>query len=165
MDILGLTHTTFGLGAIIFGAIVVFRPKGTPQHRLLGCLYFASMVALNGTALLIYDLFGGFGPFHWGALFSLATVMAGFVAAFRRRPRGAWIAVHAQFMSWSYVGLMAAAVSEVTSRLPGLPFGWTVATSSLVVFFVGCIIIRRAVPHAIRSVSVRGLRPDQALQK
>ena len=46
------------------------------------------MVGLNVTALSIYRLTGVFGPFHWAALFSLATIVAGVVPVRRRPNRG-----------------------------------------------------------------------------
>ena len=42
------------------------------------------MLALNGTALAIYELFGGFGLFHWVALFSLGSVVLGYWPAWRK---------------------------------------------------------------------------------
>ena len=149
MDVLGLIHTGFGFLAILLGALVVARRKGSRMHRITGRLYFLAMLGLNGTALLIYDLFGGFGPFHWLALASLATVVAGLVVAMRKRPAGAWLRIHAEVMSWSYVGLLAAAVSEVTTRVLLFPFGWTVALTSLLVFAIGGFAVRRAVPLAV----------------
>ena len=84
--------------------------KGTPRHRLAGRLYVFFMWALNVTALMDYELFGYFGPFHWMALISLATVIAGHLAALRKRP--GWRQFHAYMMSGSYVGLIAAAFAE-----------------------------------------------------
>ncbi len=96
MDILGLVQTGLGLGATtLSGASVVSRRKGTRRHRLLVRTYFPCMVGLNATALMIYDLFGGFGTFHWFALLSLATVAAGFVPACRKQPRGTRVSHHA----------------------------------------------------------------------
>ncbi len=101
----------------------------------------------NGTALLIYDLFGAFGPFHWLALVSLTTVAVGMVFVIRRRPRGTWMRHHAEVMSWSYVGLMAAGAAEVMNRGLTVDFGQTVALTTLVV--VGGILIHRVVPTAL----------------
>jgi uncharacterized membrane protein len=165
MDVLGLTHTVFGLASILFGGLVVARQKGTRGHRTSGRLYFFSMIALNGTALLIYDLFGHFGPFHWLALASLATILAGLVPVVRKRPPGGWLFYHAEFMSWSYVGLLAAAVSEITTRLLLFPFGWTVAVSSVLVFLVGGLIIRKGVPVGIARVRANGARPNKSLER
>jgi uncharacterized membrane protein len=155
MDVLGLVHTGFGIAALASGGAVAARRKGTNGHRVLGRCYVASMVGLNVTALLIYDLFGSFGPFHWFALASLATVVAGFITVHRRDPGGSWLAPHAHLMSWSYVGLLAAAVSEVVSRVPGWPFGWSVLVSSLAVLILGGMTIHRRLPIAVKTASTR----------
>jgi len=49
-------------------------------------VYLAAMVSLNVSGLFIYNLYGHFGPFHWMALGSLLTLMAGMVPVFTRRP-------------------------------------------------------------------------------
>jgi len=111
------------------------------------------MLGLNGTALMNYELYGQFGPFHWMVLASLATVVAGFVPAWRKTP--GWIYRHAYFMAWSYIGLMAAAVAEVASRVPGWSFGPSVVISSVVVIVVGGWLMRKTVPQTISSLSAR----------
>jgi hypothetical protein len=109
------------------------------------------MVLLNVTALAIYDLFGSFGPFHWLAVISLATVVAGFVPVFLRRPRGGWLRLHAYFIPWSYVGLVAGAVAEVVSRIPGFDFGWSVLLSSVSVIIAGGFVVPRSVNRVLDS--------------
>jgi len=141
MDVLGILHIVFASAALIFGAVVFARPKGNRRHRLIGRSYTASMIGLNGTALCIYDLFGGFGPFHWAALGSLVTVILGIVPAVRKQPTKSWIERHAQFMSWSYVGLLAAAAAEVFTRVPGLRFWWAVFAASLAIILAGAFVI------------------------
>jgi uncharacterized membrane protein len=73
------------------------------------------MVILNVSSLAIYRLTGHFEPFHALALFSLATVVGGVVPALRRRP--GWLMAHYWSMAWSYLGLLAAACSEIVVRL------------------------------------------------
>ncbi len=86
---IGLTHTVAAVVALLAGAAVLLIPKGTRRHRQVGWVYVVSMLVLNTTALSIYRLFDGFGPFHAGAIFSLVTVAAGTVAALgARRARG-----------------------------------------------------------------------------
>ena len=143
------------LAAILFGGLVVTQQKGTWLHRIIGRLYFLSMALMNVTALLIYDLFGYFGPFHFFALISLATITAGLVPVLRKRPHGNWLFLHAEFMNWSYVGLLAAAVSEITTRLFYFPFGMTVFVSSLIVFIIGGTMIKIAIPGSIIQMSAR----------
>ena len=157
---LGWTHTIAALASLLAGAAVLLTAKGTRRHRQLGWTYVVSMLLLNGTALLIYRLFGRFGPFHVGAVFSLVTVVAGTAAAVgsrraraRRNPvdRARALERHYQWMTWSYVGLAAAAVSEIATRMPalrprpgqGMAFGITVAVATLLVVAVGARLIRR----------------------
>jgi len=157
MNTLGWVHVSLSLGAMAMGARILLMDKGTPRHRQMGQVYVFAMLGLNLSALMIYRLFGYFGPFHWAALFSLVTVLAGFIAARRARPRGGWLYLHAHMMLWSYVGLLAAAVSEITTRLLQYPFGLTVALSSALVFVLGGLAINRGVPKAISGM--RKARP------
>ena len=160
MNPLGLTHTAAALAALLAGAAVLLVRKGTRRHRQLGWVYVASMLLLNGTALLIFRLFGRFGPFHAAAVFSLVTVLAGTASALaarrareRARPleHARALERHYQWMTWSYVGLAAAAVSEIATRLPalrprpghGLVFALTVVVATLLVMGVGARLIRR----------------------
>ena len=96
LDAFGFVHALLGIAALLVGLMVLFQRKGTRSHRRLGTMYVLSMFALNITALMIYDLFGGFGPFHVAALISLATVSAGFVPVYYRRPQGTWVELHAK---------------------------------------------------------------------
>lgn len=142
MSALGWFHMTCAVVALGSGAAVLARRKGTRAHRRLGWVYVGSMLLLNVTALMIYRLFGGFGPFHVAAVFSLATVIAGVVQPIRRR-RTNWVEHHYQWMTWSYVGLCAAAVSEVGTRVPGFQFWWAVMIGTFLVIGVGATLIRR----------------------
>lgn len=167
MSTLGWIHTVFGLVALLAGTVVLLIRKGTRWHRTLGHIYLTSMLALNATALFIYNLYGVFGPFHWLALCSLVTLIAGMVPVFTRRPRGHWLEWHAAFINGSYVGLVAATAAEITSRLPGTEnnFGTVVAITSLLVMGVGGYLIQRYMPRAINGTPVRfrrTLRSDAA---
>jgi len=146
---LGLVHLLTALAAMFFGAAVIFNHKGTRKHRWMGRSYLAMMLALNVTALLNYELYGQFGPFHWMVLASLATVAAGFVPTWRKAP--GWIYRHAYFMAWSYIGLMAAAFAEVASRIPGWSFGPSVIISSIIVVVAGVWVMRNTIPNAINT--------------
>ena len=85
MNSLGLFHLVTAIVALTAGAAVILSTKGTRRHRQMGWVFVASMMAMNGSALLIYRLFGRFGPFHVFALISLASVAAGTIAAIRAR--------------------------------------------------------------------------------
>ena len=80
-DTLGLTHFVSAILAMFFGMGVVLLKKGTKKHIWVGYSYAISMIVLNLTALLIYKLFGKFGPFHAAAVFSFLTLLGGLIPA------------------------------------------------------------------------------------
>jgi len=135
MSYLGLFHAVIGTVAVVMGAVVLFNKKGTPRHKRLGRIWVVAMLLLNVSALSIYNLFGGFGPFHWAALASLSALAAGFYPALVR-PEG-WRVRHEFYMSWSYVGLLAATGAEITSRVPGWNFFWSVSLTVIAIVLVG----------------------------
>ncbi len=157
---LGVLHLAMAFTAIAAGAaVLVTAPKGGRTHKRLGWIYLASMLALNGSALLIYRLFNGFGPFHLAALVSLFSVIAGgglAIAARRARLRGdrarraEFVGGHFRAICWSYIGLLAALVSETATRLeiarpadvPGRAFGIAVGLATLSVVTTGAYLIR-----------------------
>jgi uncharacterized membrane protein len=142
MNILGWFHVVCALVALGSGAVVLLRRKGTRSHRRIGWIYVSSMLALNVTALMIYRLFGGLGPFHVAAVVSLLTVIAGIIPAYRQKPAN-WLEHHYAWMTWSYVGLCAATVSEVATRVPGFRFWWAVMLGTFAVVGIGAALIRR----------------------
>ena len=164
MNTLGWTHLLFSITAIASGTTVLLAPKGTHLHRRTGYFYVTAMLGLNISALMIYRLFGYFGPFHWAALFSLATLLAGFIPARIKAPQGRWIFLHANMMAWSFIGLLAAAVSEITTRFLDYPFGPVVLLSSCLVFLLGGLVNGRKIPKAIAgmrrwSAAAKGAKP------
>jgi uncharacterized membrane protein len=136
-------HLIAAVSALAFGLWVVLTRKGTKLHKTVGYAYFFNMLGVNISALFIYRLTGQFGPFHGAALASGLTLIAGFVPAYLRYPREGWLELHYEFMNWSYVGLVAAAVSEDLTRLPSSPFWGAVLAGSLVVFLIGGVLIVR----------------------
>jgi uncharacterized membrane protein len=112
---MGAMHFASAIAALVLGAMVLGTPKGTVLHRTIGAGYVAAMVILNVSALLVYRLTGHFEPFHALALFSLATVACGVVPVLLRPP--GWLMAHYWSMAWSYLGLLAAACSEIVVRL------------------------------------------------
>lgn len=153
LDGLGLVHSLFGIAALLLGLLVLLCRKGTRVHRRIGQGYVLAMVLLNATALMIYDLYGRFGPFHIAALVSLATVVGGFIPAYFRRPGAAWMRHHATAMCWSYIGLLAAFVSELATRVPGVRFGWGVVAATIGVVAVGAVLVRTRLPRILRAVA------------
>jgi len=137
-------HVVFAAAALLLGCGIFTARRGTPLHRKLGYAYIASMLTLNVSALLLYARTGSFGPFHAAALISLATLLAGAVPAVTRKPRRAWLALHWEFMSWSFVGLLAGAVAETAFRIPGLGYWPAIVTASLLTILIGGMMIYRS---------------------
>jgi uncharacterized membrane protein len=120
MSALGIIHTACGVLALLLGAVIFLRPKGTRAHVRAGWAYVACMGIVNATALCIYRLTGHFNLFHALALASLGMVAAGVAQVVpRRRPRN-WAWRHYHYTSWSYVGLLAATNNEAFVRVPAL---------------------------------------------
>jgi uncharacterized membrane protein len=111
---IGAAHFAAAIVALVLGAVVLVLRKGTPTHRLMGMCFVLAMLTLNATALSIYRLTGAFGPFHALALVSLIGLLVGVAPALRRQP--GWLIAHYRGMSFSYLGLLAAATAEIVVR-------------------------------------------------
>jgi len=99
----GLVHTIASFVALILGTWVLWVKKGGKLHKQLGYVYALSMAVVLITCFFMYNLFGGFGIFHFFALISSATLIAGMVPIFRKRPKH-YISLHFNFMYWSVIG-------------------------------------------------------------
>lgn len=165
MSLVGTIHLLASVASVVLGAAVLGQgPKGGRRHRQLGWTYVVAMLTVNATAFMLYGLFGGFGPFHVAAVVSLTGIVAGTLAArsaskarvahqgFLRSHR---VEVHFWWMTFSYVGLIAALASEAITRLPatraigggaGAMFGAAVGGATALVFAAGSylIVTRRA---------------------
>jgi uncharacterized membrane protein len=118
-DPLGAVHLIFSIGALLLGTLVLLEKKGTARHQMVGYFYAVSMIGVNGTAFMIYRLFDGFGMFHWMAVVSTLTLVAGLIPVLRKKGND-YIIYHFSFMYWSVMGLYGAFVSETLVRLPDL---------------------------------------------
>lgn len=137
----GLVHLASAFVAVASGTYVLFATKGTVFHKRWGYLYSASMLVLNGTALSIYQLFGHWGPFHYAALLSLTALFSGFIPALFRK--SGWKRAHVSGMYYSVMGLYAALVSEIFTRIPGLKFWYMVGVATGLVMVVGVVLFFR----------------------
>mgnify|MGYP003579306751 CR=1 FL=1 len=89
---------------------------------------------------------------------------AGIIAARRRRSNRTWLVQHYFFMSYSYLGLVAAAIAETATRWPAVQsvaggptaiFWITVVVASVAVFVVGGIVVRRRAETIMRPFRAR----------
>lgn len=183
-----MPHTFLGalhLGAAVFAmavgaTVLLMKGKGNRRHRQLGIAYAIGMLVTNATALMIYRLFGGFGPFHVFALVSLVGIVMGWRAIYQARAartagqmlkRAHHIEVHYYWITWSYAGLMAAAASEAITRLPafsfvrdsGRSFGIGVAIATAAVIAGAAVLIngpgRRALAPFKRETGTPSVHP------
>lgn len=106
-------HITLGFLSLISGFFVVLTQKGNLNHKLIGRVYFLSMLGLNLTSFGIYKLFDGWGFFHWMAIASLLPLVAGYIAIRYKN-----INAHYYFMCWSFIGLLCATISEIFVHVP-----------------------------------------------
>ncbi len=68
---------------------------------------------------------------------------------------------HAYFMSWSYVGLVAAGVGQMATGGSDLPGVIAVGVPSVVIVLVGGLLIHRQVPGALLALPARDARRDE----
>lgn len=106
--------------ALATGALVLLLPKGTGIHRRIGYLFSLSLLGVNGSAALLYNLTGTFNFLHVFVLISMGSLLYGMVPAIRRRP-GNWLRHHISGMTGAALGVWAAGFAELTIRvLPGV---------------------------------------------
>lgn len=156
---IGGVHLFAACASLGLGFIVLMLRKGTKLHRAIGLCYAMAMLTVNGSALLLYHLTGHFDVFHVLALVSLLGILSGVSAAiFRWRN---WIETHYRAMSFSYVGLLAAASAEAMVRVPILhvrsaPVAITVGVAIAVLFSIGGrIAVRRLRPAMLANFGQR----------
>lgn len=158
---IGWLHSAFSVIALVAGAIVLVRPKGTPVHRLRGHIYMTALVLTCVTAFGIYRQNMFWFP-HWSGIVTLAVVSIGFAAVHFKLPRRGWIHLHLTCMVASYYLLIAGGVNEVfvrvdvlrrmipnffNSQLVGMThFAVMVLFAILIAYFNAALLLRRPRP-------------------
>jgi len=136
----GLIHLLSCLFALVAGTGILILTKGSVMHKRIGYVYCLSMVIVIGTAFGLYHLFGRFGPFHFAALISAATLAAGMIPVLFRTK--SWLSLHLSFMYYSVIGLYAAFASEIIVRIPGIAFGPAVGIATALVMMTAIYLFR-----------------------
>ncbi len=153
---LGAVHLFCALASLALGLVVLLLRKGTRLHRAIGLCYVMAMLAVNGSALMLYHMTGHFEVFHVLALVSLSGIVSGVAAAIFRGNN--WLHSHYRSMSFSYVGLLAAAAAEAMVRVPALhvhstAMGIAIGVAMAVLFGIGgSIAVRRLKPSVLASI-------------
>jgi uncharacterized membrane protein len=146
----GAIHTALALLCIVVGAVQLLRPKRGAGHRARGYAYVYSILIADGAAMLLYRFTGAFNIFHVGALVNFVLVIVAIVPVLRTpRPAG-WKHWHYYFIAWSYVGLIAAALTETVVRLSQPithALAWSIAAAiTALVTAIGYALIQRYRP-------------------
>jgi uncharacterized membrane protein len=153
----GAIHTALAMLGIVVGLIQFLRPKRGPTHRARGYAFVYAMLVADGAALLVFQFTGRFNILHAGAIANLVCIVLAIVPVLRTPRRSNWKNQHYYWMSWSYVGLLAAAATELvvrTSHLATREQAWMItAAVSALVTAIGYVIINRYRPDS-------GSQPD-----
>src|SRR5262245_64268454 len=112
----GTVHTVLAMLCIVVGAIQLLRRKGGATHRALGYAYVYAMLVADGAAMLVYRFTGQFNAFHAGAIINFVLIVLAMVPLLQSPRPANWKLRHYYRISWSYVGLIAAAVTELIVR-------------------------------------------------
>lgn len=107
-------HAFSALAALVLGALVLFRRKGTPLHKAMGRVWALLMLVTATSSLFINDIrmFGPFSPIHGFALITYFGLAEGIVAIRRRR-----VEAHRKAMVGLY--FMALVLAGAFTFLPG----------------------------------------------
>ena len=144
---LGAVHFALALTALVVGAGLFLRAKGTPQHRRWGHVFVAVMLVSNTIVFGIYEDSHSPGVFHALAIISLASISVAFALA---RYAGSSLArriAHGHVMLWSYGGLVAAGLGQGATALGHSP--WPLIVSAFAV--VALVAIRLDFPGMLRN--------------
>jgi uncharacterized membrane protein len=168
MDIIhswpGGVHAVAAILALVWGGQVLARPKGGRAHRRLGYAYVAAMSVMLLAGLPMME--NGISPFHGLSVVSAVTLAGGVVMAVRARRaatpqiRQGRLYGHFKFMAWSYAGLVAAGVAQLSTRVVvavgGMAgFWWAVVLASLAVCAVAAVWMKLAEPVLAARYKVR----------
>ena len=153
LTVAGWIHTILSSIGILVGAEQLLRTRRDRLHRWLGYVYVVAMVTADFAILTVYRFNGHFNAFHVGALANLLCIgMALQPMLATTRPRQ-WKIKHYMWMSWSYVGLLAAALTEFIVRTQPLPGrGASLVATVLATSFVcgvGAWVIQRHKPAPV----------------
>jgi uncharacterized membrane protein len=148
----GSVHAGLAMAGILIGLIQFLRVKATRLHRALGHGYVCGMLVADGTALLIYHFTGKFNILHLGAIANLICIIAAMVPVLQNPRPVDWKIHHYRRICGSYVGLLAAATTELVVRV--IPFStqgpaWiATAVATSIVTAIGSVLIGRHHPIA-----------------
>lgn len=140
MDINSSIHLTFAIIGLVSGAVILYRKKGDVIHTWLGKVFITSMVLVNLTAFAFWPEHG-FTFFQILAVWNLVWVLLGYYFA-AKKPTKKWLGYHYYFVTYAYLGVLAAAIARAPLALNISP-GISTFIAIAVVFGVGAYFIER----------------------
>ena len=109
-------HVVAAVAALVTGAFVLARRKGTPLHKRFGKIWIALMLVVTISSFFIHEIrtWGLFSPIHLLSVFSLFSMYVGIRAA-----RGGRMSAHRNAMRGLYFGglVIAGAFSFMPGRI------------------------------------------------
>ena len=138
-------HIVAAVSALLAGAAVLLRPKGTRTHRRIGTVYIIALVLVNVAALSLHRE-NAFGVFHALAVASLVTIAVGLSPLLLGKRSETVIGTHAYCMTWSYAGLVAAGCGQLAVAVGQDFSAWVVPMVIGTVLTVSGVIIFARVP-------------------
>ena len=121
LTVAGWIHTLLASVGIVVGAEQVLRTRRDKLHRWFGYVYVVAMVAADVSILTVYRFNGHFNVFHVGAIANLLCIAMALRPMLVRPRPPQWKLTHYMWICWSYVGLLAAALTEFIIRTQPLP--------------------------------------------
>jgi len=168
LTLAGAVHAILALAGIAFGLTQLLRHKGGAIHRALGYAYVYGMLIADAAALLIFRFTGQFNILHVGAIVNLVFIGVAIIPVLRTPRPTNWRYLHYYFISWSYVGLLAAAATELIVRTvhpASRQQAWMVtAMISGAATLIGYVLIRRHRPPEKR-INLPTVALRQAMEK
>ena len=153
LTVAGWIHTIFSTIGILVGAEQVIRTRRDRLHRWLGYVYVTVMVVGDLAILTVYRFNGHFNVFHVGAIANLLCIGMALQPMLAKPRPLQWKLKHYMWICWSYVGLLAAALTEFIIRTQPLPGrGATMIATMLATSFVcgvGAWLIQRNRPKPV----------------
>lgn len=142
-------HAFSAIAAVLIGAFVLWRKKGTELHKMLGRLWVALMLITATSALFIHELrlIGPFSPIHLFSIFTYVGVGQGLYAIIVKRD----VRRHRAEMQGVYIGalMLAGAFTFLPGRrmhqvVFGPNAGWTesLVTIAIILVLAGFIWLR-----------------------
>lgn len=151
-------HATAAILAMALGALILFRRKGTPAHKLMGRLWAALMLIVATSAIFINEirLIGPFSPIHVFVLVTYAGIGFGIWEIRHGRVQS-----HQATMKSTYLGalLLTGAFTLLPGRrmhdvLFGADSGWTPSLIAIPLALAATAYLwRRLMPRRVKAIA------------